>query len=252
MLKLPGKIVHTKEKDDLYHELAIALIAHSQKAIKDRGVFHLALSGGSTPEPFYTDLIIDPRYRGIPWEQTHVWIVDERRVDEHDDKSNIKMIRESLVAHVPIPDEQIHSMHAAADHADDDYEIELRKVFGEADGEVGELRLDFVVLGMGDDCHTASLFPNSGAIDETDRLIVINEGANVTPPDRVTMTFPLLNAARYLAVLVTGKKKFDALERVATLNQLGHQDVHNVPISGIKPELGELVWYVDHPALLGE
>ncbi|QQE12214.1 6-phosphogluconolactonase [Planctomycetota bacterium] len=248
MLKLPGKIVHHKEADDLFHELAITLIGLAQQAIKRDGAFHIALSGGSTPEPFYTDLIIDPRYRGIPWEVTHVWIVDERRVPFDNDKSNIKMIRESLVSHVPIPEENIHPMPVMDEHPDTEYEAELRKHFSGEDMP----QLDFILLGMGDDCHTASLFPNSDAIDEHDRMIVINAGPNVTPPDRVTMTYPLINNARHIGVLVTGKKKFESLERVAALHKLNHTDPHNVPISGVKPILGDIVWYLDHAALLGE
>ena len=248
MLKLPGSIHHAETKEDLFDDLAMILMGKAQDAIKERGVFHLALSGGSTPEPFYTDLIIDPRYRGIPWSETHIWIVDERRVPEGDEKSNIRMIRECLTAHIPNDDEQIHVIRATEDDADTAYEAELRAQFPDAETPI----LDFVLLGMGTDCHTASLFPHSDALHITDKLIAINAGPNVTPPDRVTMTYPLLNAARHLGVLCTGINKFEALEKVANQMKSGSPDIENLPITGIQPTNGTLTWYVDHAAILGE
>ena len=107
--------------------------------------------------------------------------------------------------------------------------------------------MDFVLLGMGGDCHTASLFPNSDAIGVSDRWIVVNDGPNVTPPPRVTMTYPLLNAARRLAVLCVGSKKTKALRRVAEQMKAGPDPI-NVPITGIQPTDGELTWYLDAEA----
>src|SRR5690606_40064 len=141
--------------------------------------FHLALSGGSTPEPFYMRLVTDPRYRAIPWEQTHLWIVDERRVPERDDRSNFKMIREALADHVPLRSRQRHPMPVLEADPAARYEAELRRV---VDPDARVPRLDFVVLGMGDDAHTASLFPHSPALEETQKLVAVNAGEYVTPP----------------------------------------------------------------------
>jgi 6-phosphogluconolactonase/glucosamine-6-phosphate isomerase/deaminase len=135
-------------------------------------------------------------------------------------------------------------MMVMRDRPDELYEAEMRSVFGETDGPP---RMDFVLLGMGGDCHTASLFPNSDAIHVSDRLIVVNDGPNVTPPPRVTMTYPLLNAARQLAVLCVGAKKTEALKRVADQMKTGPDPV-NVPITGIQPTDGVLTWYLDSDA----
>ncbi|WP_432797123.1 6-phosphogluconolactonase [Poriferisphaera sp. WC338] len=249
MIKLPGQIQRAETKEELFDLLGKDLIRFALDAIGKRGAFHLALSGGGTPEPFYRDLVIDPRYRTMPWEKTHIWIVDERRVPFDDEKSNIKMIRETLTDHVPIVDEHVHPMPVMNENPDDDYEAELRRVFGESD-EMPQL--DLILLGMGGDCHTASLFPHSDALHVNDRMIVRNEGPNVTPPDRVTMTYPFINAARNIGVLVVGASKHEPLQRVAEEAKTGQPDIENVPISGIKPTELPLIWYADHAALLGE
>ena len=243
-LGLPGEVHVTPDADTLYDDLGLVFTSIAQEADEARGEFHIALSGGTTPWPFYQRLLIDTRFRSIPWERTHIWIVDERRVLEDDDLNNFKSMRGALLEDIPTPPAQIHPMMVMRDDPAGLYEAELRAVFGAAD-EVP--RMDFVLLGMGDDCHTASLFPNSDAIHVTDRWIVVNDGPSVTPPPRVTMTYPLLNAARQLAVLCIGSKKTDALRRVAKQSETGPDPV-NVPITGIVPTDGVLTWYLDSEA----
>jgi len=231
----------------------MAMLAAAVEAVGKRGEFHVALSGGSTPEPFYMRLVTDPRYRAMPWERTHLWIVDERRVPEDDPRCNYRMIRETLADHVPLRTRQRHPMPVLADDPASLYEAELRRI---VDPNAKVPRLDFVLLGMGDDTHTASLFPHSPAIHEREKLVAVNAGEHVTPPDRVTMTFPLLNAARRLAVLVTGAKKAAALRRVESQLQTAGPDPVAVPITGIQPGTanvgdalpGDLTWYLDAPA----
>ncbi len=228
----------------------MSLLTAAIEAVGHRGEFHLALSGGSTPEPFYMRLVTDPRYRTIPWEQTHLWIVDERRVPEDDDRYNFKMIRESLADHLPLRSRQRHPMPVLADDPAALYEAELRRV---VDPNAVIPRLDFVVLGMGDDAHTASLFPHSPALAENKKLVAVNAGEHVTPPDRVTMTYPLLNAARRLAVLVTGAKKAATIQRVEEQLRATGPDPESLPITGIQPQAanpndpaaGTLTWYLD-------
>ena len=133
-------------------------------------------------------------------------------------------------------------MIATDEHADTRYERELRNALGWR--EPGHDRLDFILLGLGSDGHTASLFPNSPALREGERLVRINDGPNVMPPDRVTMTFPLINASRFIAVLVTGEGKREIVSRVAT-----RQDrIEDIPILGIDPVGGALRWYLDGAA----
>lgn len=242
--ELVGDVQIRRTADRLYDDLAGVLAAAATEAVGERGAFHVALSGGTTPEPFYMRLIIDPRYRYIPWQQTHAWIVDERRVPADDPRSNLAMIRESLLGHVPMRRRQVHAMPVLADDPAAEYEAELRR-------HLPEGRLDFVLLGMGTDAHTASLFPRSPAQAEDERWVAINAGPNVTPPDRVTMTYPLLNAAREVAVLITGAAKAPALRRVTDQLRDRGPDPANLPITGIDPTDGEITWYVDAEAVQG-
>ncbi|MEM7577631.1 MAG: 6-phosphogluconolactonase [Planctomycetota bacterium] len=249
MLKLPGRTVAAPDTETLFEKLGEALMSSAIESIERRDVFHLALSGGGTPEPFYVRLVTDPKFRAIPWAKTHVWVVDERQVPEDHNKSNWKMLRESLVDHLPIPAEQLHPMPVMEDDPAGRYEAAMEAAFGMKVADGACPRLDFVLLGMGGDCHTASLFPESPALCVGDRWICENDGEKVVPPPRLTMTYPLLNAAWQLAVLVVGKGKHAALGRVHDLYEAEHVDAKNVPISGLEPTHGTLTWYGDHAAL---
>jgi 6-phosphogluconolactonase len=231
--------------DDLIDSIAADLFFHAKNCVRAFGDFHLALSGGSTPEPLYRRLMYDPSFRDLPWKRTHLWIVDERRVEPEDDRCNFKMIRETLVIHSDIPEAQVHPIPAMAEDADVRYEAELKETL--AWREKGHDRLDYVLLGMGADGHTASLFPRSPALESGGRLIVMNSGPTVTPPDRVTMTFDLLNASRFIAVMVTGEKKRETIGRVVAA--AGQPDVGEIPILGVTPLGGELRWYLDAAAV---
>lgn len=248
-MRLTGSVHIGKDTDLLYDDLAMAMLGVAAAAVKQRGVFHVALSGGSTPEPFYIRLVTDPRFRGLPWQDTHVWIVDERRVPEDHEKSNYKMIRETLIDHVPMRKRNAHPMPVMEADPAGAYERQLASEFNVKAGDATPPSLDFVLLGMGDDTHTASLFPGSPAIDEQRRWVAVNEGPKVTPPDRVTMTYPLLNAARHVAVLVTGAKKRLALGLVEKQLAVG-PDPRRYPITGVAPTSGQLTWYLD-PAAAG-
>lgn len=243
--QLTGPVHVREDREELFDDLGMAVMGAAERAVEERGVFHLALSGGSTPERFYMRLVIDPRFRGIPWRQTHVWLVDERCVPVDDELSNFRMVRESLIDHVPMRRRQIHAIPTADADPALAYERELRQVFAD---DASTPRLDFVLLGMGDDAHTASLFPGSPALTVRDRLVVNNEGEHVVPPPRVTMTYPLLNAAHELAVLVTGAKKAEVVRRVQAALAEGSVDVSALPIAGVEPEVGELTWYLDAAA----
>lgn len=239
-INLPGIVVVQNEVDQLLDDLGGILLNTANDAIGKRGVCHIALSGGGTPEPFYMRLVTDIRFRAIPWQKMHVWIVDERRVPENDDKNNFKMIRETLVDHVPIPKRNVHPMPVMEEDPATPYEDAMRELIPNG-------RLDFVLLGMGDDGHTASLFPGTDAQQVEDKWIVVNSGPKVTPPDRVTMTYPLLNAAGRIVVLAVGGKKTDMLKQVSDAFATGNPDPRKLPITGINPEMnnGELLWFLD-------
>lgn len=242
--RLPGSVVLRATPEDLIDAIAADLFFHSKNCVRTFGDFHLALSGGTTPEPLYRRLMYDPNYRDLPWKRTHLWIVDERRVDPEDDRSNFKMIRETLVVHSDIPENQVHPIKALSPTADLDYETELKETL--AWREKGHDRLDYTLLGMGSDGHTASLFPHSPALISNGRLILANSGPTVTPPDRITMTFDLLNASRFIAVMVTGEKKRDMIRRIAATKSATPAEL---PITGINPLGGELRWYLDAAAV---
>ncbi len=239
---LPGSVIVRQTLDDLIDVVAAELYFHAKNCVRAFGDFHLALSGGSTPEPLYRRLMYDPNFRDLPWKRVQLWIVDERCVPLDDAKSNFRMIRETIVDHSDIPREQVHPIHADQEGAAEGYEKQLQETL--AWREKGHDRLDYVLLGMGGDGHTASLFPHSPALNEEERLVVVNSGPTVTPPERVTMTYRLLNASRFVAVMVTGKTKSPAIERIVK-HDGGQADL---PILGVQPKGGELRWYLDADA----
>ena len=258
-LQLNGTVVVCPTVDEVYDELGKALIAAAKEAVDQRGAFHMALSGGSTPKRFYELLANDRRYRVVPWHKTHLWIVDERRVPEDDERNNYRMIKQAMLS-VPEPQrwnsvaecEPHPVFRQDADLEDADpamaYENELRRKFDML-GTDEVPRLDFVLLGIGTDAHTASLFPGTTGLNST-RLIANNDVSPGTQPNvgRVTMTYPLLNAARQVAVLVTGGGKADTLQRIDQQLRESGPDPHNLPITGIKPTDGQLTWYLDAAA----
>jgi 6-phosphogluconolactonase len=185
---------------------AADVIAEASASAGDR--FAIALSGGSTPKATFA-LLAGEGYRDrIDWRRWHVFFSDERRVPLDDERSNYRSAREALLSRVPIPEAQVHPLTDA-----DVYEGLLRAFFGEAPD------FDLLMLGMGDDGHTASLFPGSIALREEERWVI-------APPDvvqgmaRLTLTLPALNAARRTIFLVSGAAKADALRRIRSGEQL--------------------------------
>ena len=236
------EVLVAEDSDMLIDLIAADIVVQAKECVRNFGDFHLALSGGSTPQPLYERLMYDPDFRALPWQRTHLWIVDERRVAFDNDQSNYKMIREIIVDHAGIPQEQVHPIYATSDTADVDYEKTLRETLMWR--EKGQDRLDCVVLGMGDDGHTASLFPYSDAITEEEKLITINRGGQTPDGGRVTMTYPLINAARFVSVLVIGKNKSEAIARVTR----DEEPPDALPVAGIEPVGGRLKWYLDAAA----
>src|SRR5687768_7369792 len=210
---LPGanEVVVTETVDELIDKLAADLVVHAENCVRKFGDFHLALSGGSTPQPLYERLMYDPNYRRLPWRRAHLWLVDERCVPFDHPQSNFGLIDETIVNHADIPREQVHPIFAMSPRADVEYEAEIRETLGWR--EKGQDRLDYVLLGMGSDGHTASLFPHTEPLSESTRLVRFNYCDVVEPPQRVTMTFPLINSARFISVLVTGRAKAPVVKR---------------------------------------
>ncbi len=232
---------------------ADAVVFWCKKAIERRGRFHMALSGGSTPRALFA-LLASPAYAPqIFWERVHVWWGDERDVPAMHPDSNYKMAHDVLLAQVPIPAANIHRVRTelGAEHAAAHYETEIKFAFNQIniDEETGAVLdgagwpvFDLVLLGMGDDGHTASLFPASDALDEQVRLVASHYVAKVDMR-RITFTAPLINAADCVIFLVSGAGKAEMLKNVL----LGELQPKIWPSQMIAPA-GKLFWMADAAA----
>jgi 6-phosphogluconolactonase len=206
---------------------------------------HLALSGGSAATLLGAALAAASALSDSEWSRIHVWMVDERCVANDDPRLNFNLVRGALLANIPLPPNHLHPMPVLEAGGAYRYEVELRAALAER-RDLAERRLDAVVLGMGADGHTASLFPGSPALAEQERMIVLNDGDRVTSPrPRMTMTYPLLNRAHLIALLVTGESKKAALERAAA----APSDIAGCPVVGVIPVIGSrLLWFLDREA----
>lgn len=205
----------------------------ARTSIRERGRFMLALSGGGTPRPVYARLAAESQ--GLDWPRVHLFFSDERCVPPDDARSNYRMAREALLDHVPLPPANVHRMRGEDAPALEAlrYEQEIAQVFRSPHLPV----FDLILLGLGDNGHTASLFPGTAALRERERGIVA-QYVEVMGAWRVTFTAPLINAARSVAFLVEGAAK---AEMLANVRQGAFQpDVW--PAQLIRPEPGELHW----------
>lgn len=186
------------------------------RAISERGAFHVALAGGTTPRGCYQKLSQPEHANDIDWSHTHIYFGDERSVPwEHPD-SNFRMAREALLDHVPIPHDHVHPIRARVGQVRRDahaYEHVLTSQLPK--GGDGIPTFDLVLLGMGSDGHVASLFPHSCSLHATNRLVVAVYVAKLATW-RITVTFPALHAARHVLVLVAGPAKTATVRRVLT------------------------------------
>ena len=220
---------------------AVSIAEYAREAIEARGLFTIALSGGSTPRRVYELLAGEEFKQDIDWPNVHVLFGDERTVPPDDAESNYRMANEALLSRVPIPLRNVHRIEGLGDAAANAsaYEREMRDLFGEAEWP----RLDLVLLGMGDDGHTASLFPGTEALNER-RLWVASNWVEKLGAWRVTLTAPAINAARHVLFIVTGAAKAGRLREVLK----GEQDPSRLPSQLIRPHDGTLEWFVDRAA----
>jgi 6-phosphogluconolactonase len=202
-------------------------------AVSERGACYLALAGGETPRGCYQRLAQEPYKSSLPWGQVHLYWSDERRVPLDDPASNYGMAKAALLDHVPIPSGQIHPLV-------DDSRRQLERIPREG---TGPPRFDIIHLGLGEDGHTASLFPGDAALEERTAW-VLGVTAVKPPPERLTLTFPVINAARAVLFLVQGEGKRRALERVLARDR-------TLPASRVQPAEGELTFIVDRTARPG-
>jgi 6-phosphogluconolactonase len=227
---------------DLFQAAAEEFIRAATKAIAERGRFTVALSGGSTPRNLYT-LIAANASATLPWAQMFFFWGDERHVPPDDPNSNYRMANEALLSKVPVPASNVFRVpteNPEASAAAAAYEQTLRKFFDVA-GEVP--RFDLILLGMGPDGHTASLFPETAALREKSRLVVDN-WVEKFKTSRITFTLPLLNATRCAAFLVSGADKAPVLREVLEGSGPGEK----YPSKLVQPSQGKVIWFVDRAA----
>ncbi|MDA8100776.1 MAG: 6-phosphogluconolactonase [Nitrospiraceae bacterium] len=226
----------------LGREAAEALVRAAADATGARGRFSLVLPGGSTPRPLFELLGREPYRSRVPWTRTHLFWSDERLVPPDHDESNYGLAVRTFLPALPVPAEQVHRIRAelGGELAAETYEKELWQAFG---GSIPVF--DLVILGVGADGHTASLFPGSPAVEEGSRLafFVAEERRGLR---RVTLTLPVLNSSRRVIFLASGSRKANI---VASL--FDPCDHRPLPLKMVRPEKGEVVWMIDREAAAG-
>jgi len=214
-------------------------VKQAAAATQSRGKFVVSLAGGSTPKGLFNVLAAR---QDLPWDKIYVFFGDERHVPPDDPESNYRMARESLLSKVPIPAEHVFRIPAEdpdAHHAAENYEQTLRKFFVSP----AFPRFDLILLGMGPDGHTASLFPGGKALEEKSRWVVA-DWVEKFKTDRITLTLPVLNNAAAVMFLVSGSDKAATLKEVLQ----GKQPAERFPSKLIQPAEGTLIWMVDDEA----
>jgi 6-phosphogluconolactonase len=238
---VPGQLVAVAEAQEVAKEAAARIARALQNAIAKRGRAALALSGGTTPRDAYALLAQEP---AVDWARVSVFWIDERAVPPTDERSNYRWAKATLLDPARVPSERVHRMRAEApdlDGAARDYERLIRE-WVELDAD-GAPAFDASVLGVGEDGHTASLFPGDPSIDVVDRL-VISVAANQKREARLTVTTPIIEHTRCLFILAVGATKREPLERVWATQG----DVHQTPARLVRGCRGAITWIIDRVA----
>lgn len=244
MLSVNTEIQVFANAEDLSQAAAAKFVQRVGEAVQARGIFTIALAGGSTPKRLYT-LLASESWRGqVPWNKVHFFWGDERHVPPDHPDSNYRMVQERLLSKVPVPPENVHRIKTEnpdAGKAADEYEQVLRDFFELRSGKLP--RFDLVLLGMGPDGHTASLFPGTNAIHEQTHLVAAPwvEKLNTY---RFTLTPLALNNAACAIFLVSGSEKAETLRAVLE----GDPEPDRFPAQVIRPTQGTLLWQADQAA----
>ncbi|MGQ3685358.1 MAG: 6-phosphogluconolactonase [Candidatus Loosdrechtia sp.] len=229
---------------EISHVAAREFVRQSTNAIQTKGYCAVALSGGSTPQNLYR-LLAGDQYRGqVRWSKVHLFWCDERCVPPDHYQSNYRMVRELLLDKIPVPPGNIYRIPAEyEDHnrAAEEYEQTLKTFFHLKNGELP--RFDLVLLGMGDDGHTASLFPETDTLEETRRLVAATYIKKLNGY-RITLTVPVINQAAYIIFLISGESKSAVLKKVLE----GELQPGILPSQYIRPVEGRLLFLADRAA----
>jgi 6-phosphogluconolactonase len=239
--KLPEWMTVVSDIEAFNRAAAGEFVNCATSAVREQGRFSVALSGGNTPRAVYS-LLAEKYANSVSWEQVFVFFGDERHVPPDHPDSNFRMANESLLSRVPIPAKNIHRIQAelAAPMAADQYQATLREFFSLQESQLPQF--DLVMLGMGEDGHTASLFPGTAALEETSRTVVANHVEKLQT-DRVTLTFPVLNSARKVLIIIAGENKAPIVRDI-----VNSPEKYLYPIQRVRPQSGRLLWLVEQQA----
>ncbi len=232
------RYIHIQPDARWVEDVTAAIVSTLQRSLAQSDVVSFVLSGGGTPRAVYQHLALHYAH-ALPWERVHLFWGDERYVPFDDPRSNYGMALNTLIRHLPIPTENVHPiptyMHTPS-LAAQAYEVTLHAYFPQ-----GRAAFDLLLLGMGPDCHTASLFPHSPALHVRDRWVVDAPGVDVR---RITLTYPALNDARTIFLLVRGEGKAETVRKA-----LGSPlPVEECPVQGVNPSHGDIHWWLDQSA----
>jgi len=231
---------------DLFAAAAEEVVHSATEAVAQRGRFTIALSGGSTPKSLYNLLATNARTT-LPWDRMYFFWSDERHVPPTDPDSNYRMANEAMLSKVPVPTGNIYRFPAEnpdASAAAEAYEATIQKFFQVQPGELP--RFDLILLGLGPDGHTASLFPGTAGLQEKKRLVIAN-WVEKLKTYRLSFTYPMINAAQRIAFLVSGGDKATVVRSVLEENVPGEQ----YPAKLVQPTDGQLIWFLDRAAASG-
>jgi 6-phosphogluconolactonase len=230
------------DAEALAAEAASLVVERARAAVAARGRFMLALSGGGTPRATYARLASLPEPDEMPWDRTWIFFGDERCVPTGHHESNLRMASDTLLSKVPVPPGQVFAMRGDSDDSDaaaSEYAKTLAGVFGTRRGELP--RFDLILLGFGVDGHTASLFPGSPVLKEVFRPVAAVHAAAATIPERITLTFPVINAAACVAFLGSGMEKAKVVRAMLA-------ERAPLPAAMVEPTDGTLLWILDRAA----
>lgn len=236
-------IIICADAEELSQKAAERFIRLAQDAIARSGRFIVALSGGSTPRALYS-LLASPGYNErIQWNKIHLYWGDERCVPPHHPDSNFLMVQETLLANITIPRENFHRIAAEFEPAAAaaDYQEQIQKLFQLSPGALP--RFDLILLGLGEDGHTASLFPGNAALDDKQHIVIATYVDKLNA-HRVTLTLPVINRAAEIVFLVAGQDKSSVVKQI-----IGESaDGPALPAARVRPASGRLVWLITKDA----
>ena len=235
-----------KTSEEFTHAIAEWMTECIVETLKTKDKFTLVLSGGNTPKALYQKLAAAPYLQKVPWEKIHIFWGDERGVPFNDSRNNAKMAYETLLNHVPIPASQIHVMQTeniTPEKSAEAYEKILHEYFPLTSDNSQLMTFDLVLLGMGDDGHVLSLFPGTAVVHEEEAWAT-SLWLQTQDMYRITLTKTVVNKSTRIAFLTTGSNKAHALKEVLE----GHYNPDLYPSQEIKPETGQLHWFVDEAA----